>query len=76
MNSFHHPFGEDQGEGEGNGNPLQYSSLEIPRTEELDGLQSTGHKESDATKRLHFNFRVMVVVVVKSGWISADILRI
>ena len=28
--------------GEGNGNPLQYSCLEIPRTEEPGGLQSTG----------------------------------
>ena len=28
--------------GEGNGNPLQYSSLRIPWTEELGGLQSTG----------------------------------
>ena len=32
--------------GEGNGYPLQYSSLENP----VD--QSTGHKESDTTKRL------------------------
>ena len=28
--------------GEGNGNPLQYSCLEIPWTEEPDGLQSIG----------------------------------
>ena len=28
--------------GEGNGNPLQYSCLEIPWTEEPSGLQSTG----------------------------------
>ena len=28
--------------GEGNGNPLQYPCLEIPRTEEPDGLQSMG----------------------------------
>ena len=26
----------------------------IPWTEELGGLQSTGHKESDTTERLHF----------------------
>ena len=26
----------------------------IPWTEELGGLQSTGHKESDMTERLHF----------------------
>ena len=29
------------------GNPLQYSCLEIPWTEELGGLQSMGSKESD-----------------------------
>ena len=28
--------------GEGNGNPLQYSCLEIPWTEEPGGLQSVG----------------------------------
>ena len=28
--------------GEGNGNPLQYSCLEIPWTEESGGLQSMG----------------------------------
>ena len=27
----------------------------IPWTEELDGLQSTGRKESDTTERLHFH---------------------
>ena len=36
-----------------------YSSIlawRIPWTEELGGLQSTGHKESDTTERLHFHF--------------------
>ena len=28
----------------------------IPWTEELVGLQSMGHKESDTTERLHFHF--------------------
>ena len=28
----------------------------IPWTEELGGLQSTGHKELDRTERLHFHF--------------------
>ena len=32
--------------GEGNGNPLQYSSWEIPRTEEPGGLQSMGLEKS------------------------------
>ena len=36
--------------GEGNGNPLQYSCLENPWTEELGGLQSMGRKESDMTE--------------------------
>ena len=29
----------------------------IPWTEELDGLQSTGRKESDMTERLHFTIQ-------------------
>ena len=40
--------------GEGSGNPLQYSCLEIPWMEEPGRLQSRGHKESDTTDRLHF----------------------
>ena len=35
--------------GEGNGNPLQYSCLEIPGTEECGGLQSMGLQELDMT---------------------------
>ena len=35
--------------GEGNGNPLQYSCLEIPQTEEPGGLQFTGLHESGMT---------------------------
>ena len=31
--------GSGRSPGEGNGNPLQYSCLEIPRTEEPGGLQ-------------------------------------
>ena len=41
--------------GEGNGNPLQYSCLEIPmdRQRSLAGyIQSMGHKESDMTEQL------------------------
>ena len=38
--------------GGGHGNPLQYSCLRIPWTEESGGLQSTGHKGSDMTERL------------------------
>ena len=29
----------------------------IPWTEELDGLQSMGHKELDTTERVHFHFQ-------------------
>ena len=32
----------------------------IPQTEELGGLQSTGHKQSDTTERLHFYFHFQV----------------
>ena len=46
--------GTRRSHGEGNGNPLQYSCLEIPRTEELVGYSLWGHKESDMTERLHF----------------------
>ena len=34
--------GSERSTGEGNGNPLQYSCLKIPWTEELGGLQSMG----------------------------------
>ena len=46
--------GSGKSPGEGNGNPLQYSCLEIPWTEEPGGLQSTGSQDSDnlATKPL------------------------
>ena len=40
--------------GGGNGNPLQYLAWRIPWTEDPGGLQSLGHKESDATEWLHF----------------------
>ena len=36
--------------GEGNGNPLQYSCLGNPMTEEPGRLQSMGSQESDTTK--------------------------
>jgi len=35
-------LGLERSPGEGNGNPLQYSSWEIPWTEEPGGLQSRG----------------------------------
>ena len=35
--------------GGGHGNPLQFSCLENPWTEETGGLQSIGQKESDTT---------------------------
>ena len=35
-------LGWEDSPGEGNGNPLQYSCLEIPWKEEPGGLQSTG----------------------------------
>ena len=45
---------------EGNGNPPQYSCLEIPWTEEPDGLQTGGCKESDVTEHTHIPVRDMV----------------
>ena len=37
----------------------------IPWTEELGGLQSTGHKESDMTEQLHFHLWLINFVVGK-----------
>ena len=48
--------GLERSPGEGNGNPLQYSCLENPMDGEPGGLQSTGHKESNTTQRLHFHY--------------------
>ena len=42
--------GSGRSPGEGNGNPLQYYSWEIPQTEEPNGLHPWGHKESHATE--------------------------
>ena len=45
--------GSGRSSGEGNGNPLQYSCLEIPWTEEPSKLQSVGSQESDMPYRLN-----------------------
>ena len=43
--------------GKGNGNPLQYSCLENPWTEELDaGYYPWGRKELGMTEQLYFLF--------------------
>ena len=47
-------LGWEDSPGEGNGNPLQYSSWRISWMEEPGGLQSTGRKELDTIERLHF----------------------
>ena len=39
----------------------------IPWTEELGGLQSMGHKESDMTERLHFHFLKKEKCVLKQS---------
>ena len=44
--------------GEGNGNPLQYSCLETPWTEEPGGLPSMGSQEPDTTERLKRHHQV------------------
>ena len=43
-------LGWEDSPGEGNGNPLQYSSWRISWMEEPGGLQSTGRKELDTTE--------------------------
>ena len=47
----------------GNSNPLQYSCLEITRTEEPHRLQAMGHKESDTTEVSEQTFST-----VGTGW--------
>ena len=47
--------GSGRSPGEGNGNPLQYSCLEIPGTEEPDRLQSM-RSQSDMTEHAHNSF--------------------
>ena len=47
--------------GEGNGTPLQYFFLKIPRTEEPGRLQSMGSLESNTTERLHFHFSLSCI---------------
>ena len=44
--------GSGRSPGEGNGNPLQYSSWKIPWTEEPGGCNPFGHQELDMTERL------------------------
>ena len=45
--------------GEGNGNSLQYSCLEIPRQRSLVGYSQWGHKESDMTEHEHILLSVL-----------------
>ena len=56
--------GSGRSPGEGNGNPPQYSCLEIP-TEEPGRLQSIGIAESDMTEWLHFHFHLG-----GTGWVG------
>ena len=46
--------------GGGHGNPLRYSCLEHPRTEEPGGLQSMGSQESDMIEQLTNNNNLSV----------------
>ena len=49
-------------EGEGNGNPLQYSCLENPiGCRSLVGCSPWGREESDTTERLHFHFSLSCI---------------
>ena len=71
--------GSGRSPGEGNGNPLQYSCLENPWTEELGGLESTGRKELDTTERLHFHLVFLGVLNLGSPgalWTSYIIINI
>ena len=47
--------GSGRSPGGGNGNPLRYSCLKMPWTEELGGLQSMGLQRVDITKHTHIS---------------------
>ena len=47
--------------GEGNDNPLQYSCLKIPWTEEPGRLQSMGSLRVNMTEQLHFHFSLSCI---------------
>ena len=55
--------GSGRSPGEGNGNPLQYSCLEIHGWRSLVGYSPWGRKESDTTEQLHLHFLCMLVTV-------------
>ena len=55
--------GSGRSPGEGNGNPLQYSCLEIHGWRSLVGYSPWGRKESDMTEQLHLHFLCMLVTV-------------
>ena len=55
--------GSGRSPGGGNGNPLQYSCLENPRTEEPGGLQSMGSKKSDTNEVIEQACRHMVLCI-------------
>ena len=50
--------------GEGNGNPLQYSCLETPWTDDLGRLESMNHKASDMTEWLN-TAHVIITFILK-----------
>ena len=54
--------GSGRSPGEENGYPLQESCLENPMDRGADGLQSRGHKESDATEQLTLSFSFYAVL--------------
>ena len=51
--------GSEKSPGEGNGNPLQYSCLNIPWTEDPSRLQSMNHKELDTSERTYTHMHTL-----------------
>ena len=49
-------LGSGRSSGEGNGNPLQCSCLEVHGQRSLAGCSLQGHRESDTTERLTLHF--------------------
>ena len=50
-----------EGNGEGNGNPLQYSCLENPMDRGSIGCSLWDREESDTAKRLYFHFSLSCI---------------
>ena len=59
--------GSGRSPGVGNGNPLQYSCLENPMTEEPGRVQSKGCKELKATEHAHIHISHIIYMDIQNN---------